>query len=239
MKKSYYFLGTAAVLLLAGAAYFFWARDRGAGTGQIPGTLSSEQAKTSASPMSFFVTSANPGKGADLGGLSGADAYCQALATAAGAGNKTWRAYLSTQETAGSPAVNARDRIGSGPWRNFQGAVIANDLEELHSSNSITKQTALTEKGETVKGRGDTPNQHDILTGSTPDGRAIPGGSDTTCGNWTKSGEGSAMLGHHDRMGLSDTAEARSWNSSHLSRGCSSEALASTGGGGLFYCFAQ
>lgn len=188
------------------------------------------------SGMSFFVTSANPGRGADFGGLAGADAHCQALATAAGAGHKTWRAYLSTT---GAGAVNARDRIGRGPWRNVRGVVIASSVEELHGTNQLTKETALTEKGATVMGRGDAVNLHDILTGSTPEGRATVGGTqDTTCGNWTRSGEGSAIVGHHDRMGLRDDAPSRSWNSSHGTRGCGMEALRATGGGGLLYCFA-
>ena len=190
------------------------------------------------SRMTFFVTSANPGKGADLGGLAGADAHCQALATAAGAGKRTWRAYLSTTN-AGVPAVNARDRIGSGPWQNVKGDVIANSLDQLHSDNKLTKLTALTEKGEFVNGRGDTPNMHDVLTGSQPNGTAIAGPTvDTNCGNWTKSGEGAAMVGHSDRTGLDDSVPAKSWNSSHQSRGCSMDALKSTGGGGLYYCFA-
>jgi hypothetical protein len=188
--------------------------------------------------MTFFVTSVGSGKGADLGGLAGADQHCQALATAAGAGNRTWRAYLSASASGGQPAVNARDRIGRGPWQNAKGEVIARDVEELHGANKISKQTALTEKGETVNGRGDTPNMHDILTGTQPDGRAFAGAEDMTCGNWTKSGEGVAMVGHHDRMGLRDDEPSKSWNSSHPSRGCSQEALHSTGGAGLFYCFA-
>ena len=184
---------------------------------------------------SFFVTSQNPGRGADFGGLAGADAHCQALASAAGYGSRTWRAYLSTT---GANAVNARDRIGKGPWYNVKGVQVAANVEELHGTNQLAKETALTEKGGTVMGRGDAVNLHDILTGSTPDGRAIEGDKDMTCGNWTKSGDGSAMVGHHDRVGLSDTEEARSWNSSHPSRGCSQEALQGTGGDGLFYCFA-
>lgn len=191
------------------------------------------------SPMTFFVTSQNPGKGADLGGLTGADNYCRELATGVGAGDLDWRAYLSTSAEAGGEAINARDRIGNGPWRNSAGIVIANNLEELHRANNINKQTALDEKGNIKNGRGDTPNLHDILTGSDPEGRAIASSTDTTCRNWTSSSAGSAMLGHHDRMGLSDTEAARSWNSSHLSRGCSLENLAGTGGGGLFYCFAK
>lgn len=189
--------------------------------------------------MSFFVTSAGLGKGADLGGLAGADKHCQALAQAAGAGGKTWHAYLSTQ---GAGAVNARDRIGKGPWTNAKGAVIAKDVAELHGANNLTKQTALNEKGGIVNGRGDTPNMHDVLTGSQPDGTAFPAGEDRTCGNWTKSGAGSAMLGHSDRTGLDETAPAKSWNSSHLSRGpgggCSQDDLKTTGGAGLLYCFA-
>jgi len=187
------------------------------------------------SEMTFFVTSAGPGKGADLGGLEGADRHCSRLAERVGAGGRTWRAYLSTT---GSGGVNARDRIGRGPWRNARGVVIARDVDELHGDNNINKQTALTEHGEIVGGRGDAPNRHDILTGSTPDGRAFSEGQDTTCGNWTSSGEGSAIVGHHDRMGLRDDAPSRSWNSSHPTRGCSQEALRSTGGDGLFYCFA-
>jgi hypothetical protein len=189
--------------------------------------------------MSFFVTSAGIGKGADLGGLEGADKHCQSLAQAAGAGDKTWHAYLSTQ---GAGAVNARDRIGRGPWQNAKGAVIAKDVAELHGTNNLSKQTALTEKGDLVNGRGDTPNTHDILTGSQPDGTAFSGDKDMTCGNWTKSGDGSAMLGHADRNGLDDSAEAKSWNASHPSRGpgggCSQADLRSTGGAGLLYCFA-
>jgi hypothetical protein len=190
--------------------------------------------------MSFFVTSAGSGKGADLGGLEGADRHCQQLAQAAGAGNRTWRAYLSTQAAGGQAAVNARDRIGRGPWQNAKGVTIARDVEELHGSNKIDKQTALTETGGVVNGRTDTPNMHDILTGSQPDGRAFAGNEDMTCGNWTKSGaEGAAMLGHHDRQGLRDDAASKSWNSSHASRGgCSQDALRSTGSAGLFYCFA-
>ena len=190
------------------------------------------------SKLGFFVTSAGPGKGADLGGLVGADKHCQALATAAAAGDHTWRAYLSTTPAAGAPAVNARERIGRGPWLNAKGAVVAADVDQLHGANNLNKQTALTEKGEPVNGRGDTPNVHDILTGSSPDGRAVASDKDSTCGNWTLSAEGSAWVGHHDRMGLNEEPPAKSWNSSHPSRGCSQEALKATGGGGLFYCFA-
>lgn len=190
--------------------------------------------------MSFFVTSVGSGKGADLGGIAGADQHCQILAQAAGAGNRTWRAYLSTTSTAATPGVNAIDRIGRGPWRNAKGDVIATDIENLHGlRNNLTKQTNLTEKGAVVNGRGDTPNTHDILTGSTRNGLAFPAGTDMTCGNWTMSGaNGAAQLGHSDRQGLTDDDYARSWNSSHGSRGCSQAALVTTGGAGLFYCFA-
>jgi hypothetical protein len=188
--------------------------------------------------MTFFVSSVGSGKGADYGGLAGADKHCQMLATAAGAGSHTWHAYLSTTAASGSPALNARDRIGTGPWQNAKGVIIARDVAELHGNNNLTKQTALTEKGEVVNGRGDTPNRHDILTGSQADGTAFPGSDDATCGNWTKSGDGAAQLGHHDRQGLKDDEPSRSWNSSHISRGYSDDGLASTGGAGLLYCFA-
>lgn len=188
--------------------------------------------------ISFFITSVGAGKGADLGGLDGADQHCQALANAAGSRHRTWRAYLSNSLSPGSPTVHARDRIGSGPWQNAKGVVIARNLADLHGNNNLNKQTALTEKGEMVKGRGDSPNMHDILTGSRPDGTAFAGDLDQTCGNWTKSGEGAAMVGHHDRMGLRDDEPSRSWNSSHPSRGCSQDALRSSGGAGLIYCFA-
>ncbi len=189
--------------------------------------------------MTFFVTSVGSGKGADYGGLAGADKHCQSLAAAAGAGNHTWHAYLSTSAASGSPAVNARDRIGTGPWQNAKGVVIARNVAELHGTNNLTKQTALSEKGEVNNGSGDTPNKHDILTGSQADGTAFPGSDDQTCGNWTKSGDGAAQLGHHDRKGLKDDEPSRSWNSSHISRGCSDDGLRSTGGAGLLYCFAD
>ena len=210
-------LGTGLALALAGPAH---AQETGAAT------------------MSFFVSSVGSGKGADLGGLDGADAHCQALAQAVGA-TGTWHAYLSTQAAGGTDAVNARDRIGPGPWQNVQGVVIATSVDELHGANNLTKATALTEQGATVNGRGDQPNTHDVLTGSQPDGTAFPPGEDRTCGNWTMSGaEGAAMMGHHDRMGLRDDAASKSWNSSHPSRGgCSQEALQGTGGAGLIYCF--
>lgn len=189
--------------------------------------------------MTFFVTSHGPGKGADLGGLAGADKHCQDLAASAGAGAKTWHAYLSTQ---GEGAVNARDRVGKGPWQNAKGVVVAKDVANLHGANNLTKQTALSEKGEVINGRGDKPNRHDILTGSKPDGTAFAAGQDRTCGNWTSSTKGSAMLGHADRMGLRDDPPSHSWNSAHPSRGkdggCSQADLRSTGGDGLLYCFA-
>jgi hypothetical protein len=191
------------------------------------------------SDMSFFVTSVGSGKGADFGGLAGADKHCQTLAAAAGAGGKTWHAYLSASAAAGSPAVNARDRIGKGPWKNAKGMVVAKDVAELHGTNNLNKQTALTEKGAVVNGRGDTPNQHDILTGTQPDGTAFAGSDDKTCGNWTKSGEGTAIVGHSDRTGLDTSPPALSWNSSHPTNGCSDPALISTGGAGLLYCFAE
>jgi hypothetical protein len=189
---------------------------------------------------SFFVTSKGGGNGADFGGLAGADKHCQTLAAAAGLGDRTWHAYLSASAAGSTPAVNARDRIGTGPWRNVKGVVIATSVDELHADNNLTKQTALTEKGTVVNGRGDTPNQHDVLTGTQPNGTAFTGTDDKTCGNWTKSGEGSAIVGHIDRMGLptSPIAEATSWNSSHASAGCSDAALVKTGGAGLLYCFA-
>jgi hypothetical protein len=192
--------------------------------------------------MTFFVTSVGVGKGADLGGLAGADQHCQKLASAAGAGNRTWRAYLSTQSAGGASAVNAIERIGRGPWTNAKGVVVATDVENLHGNNNLTKQTSLTEKGGVVNGRGDNPNTHDALTGSQANGLAFAGGADMTCGNWTSSGKGAAMLGHIDRIGLTDDYVAKSWNSSHASRGadggCSQDALKGTGGAGLFYCFA-
>jgi hypothetical protein len=192
----------------------------------------------SASDMTFFITSVGVGNGAELGGLAGADKHCQSLAAAAGSGNRTWKAYLSTQALGGAQAVNARDRIGAGPWHNAKGVVIAKSVEDLHGENNLTKDTALSEKGEVINGSGDKPNRHDILTGSLPDGRAPAPEKDLTCGNWTQSGEGAALVGHHDRIGLRDDAPSRSWNSSHPSRGCNQEALRSSGGDGLLYCFA-
>ncbi len=197
----------------------------------VPGAASAQD--TQPDKMSFFITSVGSGDGANLGGLSGADAHCASLAEAAGSSGKTWRAYLSTQ---GSGAVNARDRIGSGPWFNSKGVQIAANVAELHGENNLTKETQLTEKGSMVNGRGDTPNQHDILTGSNLDGTTFADGEDKTCKNWTSNGEGSAQVGHHDRTG--GGANPTSWNSSHGSRGCSQENLVGTGGNGYYYCFA-
>jgi hypothetical protein len=200
---------------------------------------------TPSGPMGFIITSAGSGKGADLGGLAGADAHCQKLASAAGAGGRTWRAYLSVPPTFASgsnpavPATNARERIGNGPWFNAKGELIARDLTHLHNGNNISKGTALDEKGNPVKGRGETPNEHDILTGSRSDGTAFAPQTDTSCGAWTKSGDGSAVVGHHDRTGPLPENWAKSWNFSHQSVGCSQEALVRTGGSGRFYCFAS
>lgn len=218
MRRSHLVLALAGAALLAACADLpAWMR--GADTG-----------------MTFFVTSSNPGRGADFGGIEGADRLCQSMAAAVGEGRKTWHAYLSTT---GAGVVHARDRIGRGPWRNAKGIVIAANVDELHGTNQISKETALTERGEVIMGRGDAVNMHDILTGSTPDGRATAGGStDTTCGNWTRSGDGAAIVGHHDRIGLKDDAPSQSWNSSHPSRGCSLAQLKSSGGDGRLYCFA-
>jgi hypothetical protein len=215
----------AAFFVSAGMAAHLYAQDKKGAKG--------------GGDMTFFVTSAGKGNGADLGGLEGADAQCNALAKAAGSKHTDWKAYLSTTQPGGEAGVNARDRIGKGPWRNAKGVVVAKNVADLHSDkNNINKMTALTEKGEQVQGRGDTPNEHDMLTGSDPEGMYSTAGGDTTCGNWTKSGEGSAIVGHHDRMGLKDTRHMKSWNSSHGSAGCSQEALVKTGGAGRFYCFA-
>jgi hypothetical protein len=205
--------------------------------------ITAPAASAQSANTSFFLTSNGPGKGGDLGGIAGADRHCQSLAQAAGAGGKTWRAYLSTQAADGQPAVNAKDRIGKGPWQNSKGVVVAKDVADLHSANNnLTKQTALSEKGEVINGRGDTPNRHDALTGSQPDGSAFAAGDDRTCKNWTSSTQGAAMVGHSDRIGLRDDDASKSWNSSHSSRGpdggCSQNDLKSTGGDGLFYCFA-
>jgi hypothetical protein len=197
----------------------------------LAGTAAAQQ-----SNMTFFVTSVGPGKGADLGGLTGADAHCQQLAASVGAGAKTWHAYLSTQ---GANAVNARDRIGKGPWVNAKGVVIAASVEDLHGDNNkISKENSLSEKGEVINGYGDSPNNHDILTGSKPDGTAFTDAADHTCKNYTSSTEGSVMLGHSDRNGPATFPTVKSWNAAHPSRGCSAEGLRSTGGAGLLYCFA-
>ena len=181
--------------------------------------------------MSFFLTSAGPGNGADLGGLAGADAHCQSLADAAGAGSRTWRAYLSTD------SVNAKDRIGDGPWHNAKGVLVASDVADLHSdSANMNKESALDENGNIIKGSGDSPNRHDILTGTRLDGTAFDDGDDHTCSNWTSNGEGSAHVGHHDRLSFGEPGSP--WNDAHPSRGCSQEDLIGTGGDGLFYCFA-
>lgn len=187
--------------------------------------------------MSFFITSSGSGNGAALDGLAGADQHCQTLAKAVGAGNKTWRAYLSTAAAGGQPAVNARDRIGKGPWFNAKGVMVAKSVEDLHSdSNNLKKETSISEKGEVLNGRGDNPNQHDILTGSQLDGTVFQGAGDKTCGNWRSNGDGSAQVGHHDRQGGGENPT--SWNSAHGSQGCSQDNLVATGGAGRFYCFA-
>lgn len=223
MKSS--FIAAAVALALCTAAQAQEKKDKAA--------------KGGGGDMTFFVTSIGKGNGADLGGLDGADAHCSALAKAAGSKRANWKAYLSTTQPGGEAGVNARDRVGKGPWRNAKGVVVAKNLSDLHSDKvNITKQTALDEKGQPVKGRGDSPNEHDILTGSDPMGLYSTAGGDTTCGNWTKSGEGSAIVGHHDRVGLKDTRHMKSWNSSHGSRGCSQDQLKASGGAGLFYCFA-
>jgi hypothetical protein len=204
--------------------------------------IAAQPAQAQAANTSFFVTSNGIGNGGNLGGLAGADNYCQTLAQGAGAGAKTWHAYLSTQAEDGKPAINARDRIGKGPWQNAKGVVIAKDVAELHGGNGINKETALTEKGETINGYGDKPNRHDILTGSQPDGTAFGGPDDRTCKNWTSSTQGAAMVGHSDINGPATLATVKSWNAAHPSQGpdggCSQKDLISTGGDGLLYCFA-
>jgi hypothetical protein len=221
-KKCFAFVASAAVMTL----------------GSI--TAHAQQQPPQSPNMTFFVTSAGPGKGADLGGLEGADRHCQTLAQGAGAGSKTWRAYLSSNAALSGGAVNARDRIGSGPWQNFKGAVVAQNVDDLHSdSNKLSMENSLTERGTTVSGTGMTPNWHDILTGSTPEGRAFPANMNLTCSNWTSSTFGSAMVGHIDRNGTVITPFVKSWNAAHMSRSCSQPDLIATGGNGLFYCFAQ
>ena len=207
--------------------------------GALVGSAQAQQAPQSPN-MTFFVTSVGLGKGGDLGGLAGADAHCQQLATAAGAGSKTWRAYLSTNQAAQGGVVYARDRIGKGPWQNFKGTVIATSVEDLHSDNNkLGPENSLTERGTQVAGFGMTPNWHDVLTGSQMDGTAWPGNMNLTCNNWTSSTFGSAMVGHIDRRGGQNTVFQRSWNAAHMSRACSQPDLIATGGNGLFYCFAQ
>ncbi len=200
------------------------------------GLVGASPAQAQDARMNFFLTSVGPGNGADLGGLSGADAWCEHLAFAVGQADKTWRAYLSQQSMGGQPAINARDRIGTGPWYNYGGVMIAQNLDQLHGENNLTKETQLSEQGNIINGRGDTPNRHDVLTGAQLDGTLAPGSEDTTCRNWTSGGEGSALVGHFDRTG--GGANPTSWNSAHGTQGCSQEALRGTGGDGLFYCFA-
>ena len=203
----------------------------------IPCALALQPVPAQDTSLSFFITSAGPGNGADLGGLDGADAHCQKLAAAAGAGSKTWRAYLSASAADGNEAVNARDRIGSGPWYNAKGVKVAENVADLHSDNNkLSKENSISEKGDVINGRGDDPNMHDTMTGSQADGTAFSDGEDHTCGNWTSSGEGSAQVGHHDRQGGGDAPT--SWNAAHGSRGCSQSDLIGTGGNGYFYCFA-
>ncbi len=223
------FLLSALTVFVAPSAFAAQAQAQGQRTAQLPA-------------MEFFITSRAPGRGGNLGGLAGADMHCQTLAAAVGAGGKTWRAYLSTQARPGQPAINARDRIGNGPWRNPRGTIIAANHDELHGDtlekaqqgSNLFKQSALNERGDLVKGFGDTPNQHDILTGSQSDGRAFAGDEDRTCNNWTSEGAGSAQVGHSDRVGADNT----SWNSAHATPGCSLKSLIDVGGAGYFYCFA-
>ncbi len=225
----------SGVLVLSGVLFVMVATGCGEAREELP--LDDGASAGAENTMSFFITSAGPGDGANLGGLEGADRHCQLLAEAAGAGDRTWRAYLSTMASGSNAAVNARDRIGTGPWYNAKGVLVAQNVEDLHSENNkLGKETSLTENGEMVNGRGDDPNMHDILTGSQPDGTAFSGEDDKTCSNWTSNGEGSAQVGHHDRQGGGDNPT--SWNSAHGSRGCSQSDLQGTGGNGLFYCFA-
>ena len=206
----------------------------------LAGNAQAQQPPPQSPGMTFFVTSAGPGKGGDLGGLAGADAHCQTLAAAAGAGGKTWRAYLSSNAALQGGPVNARDRIGRGPWQNFKGTAVASSVDDLHSDNTkLNRDNSLTERGTIVAGFGYTPNYHDILTGSQMDGRAWPGNMNLTCNNWASSTFGAAMVGHIDRRGGADTVFQRSWNAAHMSRSCTQDDLRATGGNGLFYCFAQ
>jgi hypothetical protein len=233
MKKISIVLAAVLVVLLG---YYFL--DQKSDTTEVTQDAVTKEIVATPTPMSFFITSKNPGNGGDLGGLDGADAYCRTLAENAGVTGKTWRAYLSTTPTVSAEGVDARSRIGNGPWHNARGEVVAANLEELHAENNVTKATALTEQGDVVSGRGDAVNMHDILTGSTADGRASTTAlADTTCNNWTSSTTGSALVGHHDRVGRDESAPMKSWNAAHGSRGCDMESLKGTGGGGLFYCF--
>jgi len=241
-RSSFCAASRAESLLRAGTLFCATALLPLAAAAQAASAPAAAPAAAPIPPASFFVTSEGSGKGADLGGLAGADALCQKLGARTTGANKTWRAYLSTQALDGQPAVNARDRIGKGPWVNTRGAVVARDLAHLHGDtlelarlgNNLTRATAFSEKNEPIKGAGDKPNEHDILTGSTPDGRAFTDSADRTCRNFTSSGEGSAQVGHFDRTGGGNT----SWNSTHASRGCSQPNLVATGGAGLLYCFA-
>jgi hypothetical protein len=236
MTRNATVFAVGALFVLGGACLIFAQAPGGQAAGGAPG------AQAPRMPMSFFVTSVGNGDGANLGGLAGADAHCQALAAAVGSGDKTWHAYLSTQAANGQPAVNARDRIGSGPWYNAKGARVAQNVGDLHGDtldqarvgNALNKANDITEKGDTIKGVGDMPNEHDMLTGSMPDGRAYTDGMDHTCNNWTSDGMGTAQLGHADRNGGGNV----SWNSAHPSRGCSQANLVTTGGAGHYYCFA-
>lgn len=232
MKKI--LLIVVGVLLVVGIAFYayltFFSEN---------GTAMDQNKDSADTSMSFFVTSVNPGDGGNLGGIKGADAYCASLAEGAGVTGKTWRAYLSSGATADNPVVNARDRIGSGPWYNARGVLIASDVEALHTENGISKENALTETGNVVSGRGDEVNMHDILTGSNANGYYAIGDTDLTCNNWTSGDTGSAMVGHHDRIGFNDSEVMKSWNASHRTTGCSLEAFKSSGGAGLFYCFAE
>ena len=236
------------IILVSALLVLVSACDEDKGTlvpSKSPATPEATKESAMTGPMSFFITSEGGGDGANFGGIDGADEHCQDLASDAGAGSKTWRAYLSksgrynpknAQNNAAS--VHARDRIGTGPWFNAKGVLIARDVQHLHSDNNINKQTALSEKGDVINGRGDKPNKHDILTGSRADGTAFSPHMDLTCGNWTRNEEGAAAVGHHDVTGPMPDNWARSWNFSHFSRGCSQDALKSSGGAGLLYCFA-
>jgi hypothetical protein len=205
----------------------------------VAGSAQAQQAPQ-APNMTFFVTSAGSGKGGDLGGIAGADAHCQTLAAAVGAGNKAWRAYLSSSETPAVKAVNARDRIGKGPWQNAKGVVVATSVEDLHSANNkLNSDNSLTERGSRIAGFGYTPNYHDIMTGSQADGTAYPGNMNMTCNNWTSSEFGKTVVGHVDRHGGAENEFQHSWNAAHMSRACGQADLIATGGNGLFYCFAQ